>query len=145
MTRAVNTALAGAGGVLQVVNMRTDVAVAWSGSLQGTGLTLAITPSSASSKVLVIVNCNGMQSYTTSSGITYYLHRNGAQLYNIGGFYGYPNAAYGAGAQATFLDSPATTSSVTYDVRFQRTLGSGGGVVNGDSSTSFLTLMEIAG
>ena len=134
----------GAGAVLQVVSMRTSTAISWSNTEQSTGLTLAITPSSASNKILVIANNNGMQSYGTSSGISYYLYRNGVYVYNIGAYYGYPNAAYGSGPQTSFLDSPATTSSVTYDIRFQRTLGSNGGVVNGDGTNSFLTLMEIA-
>lgn len=133
-----------AGSVLQVVSMRTSTVVSWSGTEQSTGLTLAITPFFASSKVLVIANNNGMQSYNANSGISYYLYRNGSYVYNIGAYYGYPSSAYGAGGQTSFLDSPATTSSVTYDIRFQRTLGSGGGVVNGDGSNSFLTLLEIA-
>jgi hypothetical protein len=133
-----------AGCVLQVVSMNTNTPVSWSNTEQSTGLTLAITPSSASNKILVIVNNNGMQSYSSSSGVSYYVYRGGSLVYIIGNYYGYPSSAYGAGAQASFLDSPATTSSVTYDIRFQRTIGAGGGVVNGDSSRSFLTLLEIA-
>jgi hypothetical protein len=57
MTRAVNTALAGSGGVLQVVNVTTSTGVAFSNAFANlSGFSISITPSSASSKILYIVS-----------------------------------------------------------------------------------------
>jgi hypothetical protein len=138
-----NPILQQTGSVLQVVNMRTSTVISFSNTEQSTGLTASITPSSASNKILVIANNNGLQSYA-GSGVSFYLYRGATFIYNFGSYYGYPSGYYGSGAQVTYLDSPATTSSVTYNVNFQRTIGGTGGVVNGDGSNSFLTLLEIA-
>jgi len=143
LTGTLPDANAPSGSVIQVVSMRTSTAISWSNTEQSTGLSASITPSSASNKILVIANNNGFQSYT-GSGISYNIYRGATLIYMFAQYYGYPAGFYGAGGQASYLDSPATTSSVTYDIRFQRSIGSGGGVVNGDGSNSFLTLLEIA-
>ena len=44
-----------------------------------------------------------------------------------------------------FLDSPSTTSSITYKTQFRNYSGTGTAYVNIDGSTAQITLLEIAG
>ena len=154
ITSVANTAIVGriataqqpTGAVLKIVNMNYSTAVGMgTGAWIDTGLTLSITPSSTSSKIIVIANVGGLQTYNSSTGYNFQLVRDGTGIIGFGAFYGYPTSMYTVGGQLTYLDSPATTSSITYKVQHQRAFASGSGVVNGDGSTSFFTLMEIAG
>jgi hypothetical protein len=115
------------------------------GSWIDTGLTLSITPSSSSSKILIIANVGGLQTYSSSTGANFQLLRNSTAIVGFGTFYGYPVSMYIPGGSLTYLDSPATTSAITYKTQHQRAFASGSGVVNGDGSPSFITLLEIAG
>lgn len=136
----------GAGTVLQVLNtyFGTPQGIG-SGSWIDTGLSLTITPSSTNSKILIIANVNGLQTYSASTGVGFQIAKNGTSLIQFGIYFGYPVSMYIPGGQMMYLDSPATTSAITYKVQHQRQLGTGSGVVNGDNSNSFFTLMEIAG
>ena len=146
LTGSVPASAMPAGSVLQVKNTTTSTPVSiGAGAYIDTGLSLTITPTSASNKVLVIVNINGLQTYTSATGVGFYINRNGSQISNFGIYIGYPVSMYITGGQAVYLDSPNTTSAITYNIQHTRQLGaSGTGVVNGDGSTSFLTVMEIA-
>ena len=117
---------AGGGKVLQVVqDTDTSGFSTASTTFQDTGLSVTITPSSASSKVLITVA--GINAYVSHSGSqtsasgAFRLVRTSTQLQytNIGAlsvasssgplYYGNPNFGY--------LDSPATTSATTYKVQ----------------------------
>jgi hypothetical protein len=140
------------GAVIQVVNATTSTQVSAStGTLADTGLTATITPTSATSRILVIVSLAGI--YKTggvgSSRIKFKLVRNStdivdsdANMWLIGSTVDFRNSGY----SITSLDSPATTSATTYKVQFQ---GIDGGTVkvqtDGNSGPSVMTLMEIAG
>ena len=123
-----------------------------------TGLTVNITPTSASNKILVIANVNHVGATSTgATGIR--LVRNSTAVGvgatagsrpSISGAYNY--GAYGVTLSAdalTFLDSPATTSSTTYKIQ---TSVAGGGTMyinrsnNGAyGATCSITIMEISG
>lgn len=149
MTRAVNTAAVGIGGVIQVVtaNIRTYPSTT-STSYVTTGLSATITPTSSTSKILVTANINGCTGGTTTAPMLS-IFKNGVDSFSISGIAGY-NGSFGAAA-ATWLDSPATTSAITYEIYFKR-VGAGTATVYinnyvvalGDT-VSTLTLMEIAG
>lgn len=160
MTRAVNTALAGSGGVLQVVqSIKTDNFSSSSTSfIDVSGLSVSITPTSSSSKILIIadISVGGANSnyviiqfvrnitpiYIGTDVKTYVATRNW-----------YPNSAADnasmASLSAVFLDSPATISSTTYKVQFRVTGGTGGinrrTSLDDTSMASSITVMEIAG
>jgi hypothetical protein len=160
MTRAVNTALAGSGGVLQVVqSIKTDNFSSSSTSfIDVSGLSVSITPTSSSSKILIIadISVGGANSnyviiqfvrnitpiYIGTDVKTYVATRNW-----------YPNSSADNASMASlsgvFLDSPATTSATTYKVQFRVTGGTGGinRRTSGDdtSMASSITVMEIAG
>lgn len=140
----------GAGTVLQVVNSAYSTSTGTtSTSLSDTGLTATITPKFATSKILVLVEQNGVYKTTgAAQGGELYLLRNGSSLIKMAGrFAGDSGTSFDlsiGGVSASYLDSPATTSAVTYKTQFL-TNNSGAAVyVQVYSSTSTITLMEIA-
>jgi hypothetical protein len=138
---------AGTGGkVLQVVQgTNTTATTTTSGSFVTTNITASITPSSTSSKIFVIANF--FSSVPTGAEGIYTIFRNSTNLVSTG-----DNALgqnYAAGGRVDYmsclsiLDSPNTTSSTTYSVRFLAQ--SGTLTTTGENTTSVINLMEIAG
>lgn len=140
-----------AGSVLQVLNAQNSTTVILPNNQTfSTGVSLAITPSSTSSKIL----CIGMGAGDIATGnyraLFFRLTRGGSQIfYNQYHLYDGPNTNHNIATQPmVFLDSPATTSAVTYAVEGRHQSGSGfSGTYNGainQYNISTLTLMEIA-
>jgi len=143
----------GAGKVLQVVYGSTSTRVNSATNVdQSTGLSASITPSSASSKVLVLVNQVGCRTDGTERRLDLKLKRNSTFLLNFA-----RNAAFNTNGgsvnvgscSTSFLDSPNTTSSVTYQTDFMSDDNNGTVTVQddgaGSEATSTIVLMEIAG
>ena len=147
---AITSAALPAGSVLQVkqaVVHGTQQATTSTSFIDATGLTVDITPTSASSKILVMAHIEagmGASSYNTTN--RYRIVRNGTQIalqsarhYDYGG-----TGVYGAQPIAlTILDAPATTSSVTYKVQLQFLNGSNA-FINSENGSSSITVMEIS-
>tara|TARA_R110000822_G_scaffold308577_2_gene436690 strand:+ start:445 stop:936 length:492 start_codon:yes stop_codon:yes gene_type:complete len=142
-----------AGHVIQVVQGSTNTAVTNStASAVNTGLSATITPTSAASKILVVVHQNGMEKTSDSSandlGIN--LYRNDANISLISAYTGYTATSltlYLPTISISYLDAPATTSPLTYKTMFRNPDGGGGGgtvKLQVASDTSTITLMEIA-
>jgi hypothetical protein len=152
------------GSVLQVVNaIKTDTSSTSSTSYSDiSGLSVSITPTSSSSKILVLVNVDGsndngglaIQLVRNSTAIAIGTAASGNQLnLTLANYYNNtdPNSHRSSGI--TFLDSPATTSATTYKLQF-RIGTSGNGYVNRSSgadnaaynmyAVSTITVMEIA-
>ena len=137
---------AGVGKVLQVVSAftTTNTSTTSSSYVAVTNLTASITPSSASSKILVLVNMNlyGTAS-ATEAAVTIY--RGGADLTAGAGF----ADAYTGSTELImqtpmmYLDSPSSTSSLTYAVYIKRTQGAGTLQTSLRGTTNTITLMEI--
>lgn len=149
MTRAVNTALAGSGGVLQVVAAADETRVNTnSTSFVQLGTFATITPTSASSKILIIA-CTNCYTNNNVGHLAYYtVYRNSTNLGNATEGFGWlGNAeAVGGSVHISFLDSPATTSATTY--RLYGRSGNSASTVefSGSSGVSHsIVLMEIAG
>ena len=144
-------ATAGFGKVLQVVQTVFTGAKSTSSTslVDVSGASVSITPSSTSSKVLVLVNANDSQKGNDSavSG-TMALLRGSTQLIQLGGQIGYTGAAnYNnvGTVSAIYLDSPATTSATTYKLQFSTNSGNTF-YINANSNTdSMITAVEIAG
>jgi hypothetical protein len=133
-----------AGSVLQVVTGSYAVGVnTTSTSYVDTGLTATITPTSATSKILVIVSQSGLATGTSASGVNSCLVRNSTQLIEFASYYMYSTTGSPVGASATYLDSPSTTSATTYKTQYKRGTGSGNVYANDNNTTSTITLMEI--
>jgi hypothetical protein len=145
------------GNVLQVVQASTTTRVQITNSTYtDTNLTASITPSSSSSKILVLISQN-IGTYNSSNAGTagnLRIVRDSTTVFtsenviSIVAALGFASEVRVAGQYAfNYLDSPATTSSVTY--KTQANLSSGGGRVepqsNNGTSNSTIILMEIAG
>lgn len=157
----------GAGGVLQVVNVHKSDTFSYSSSYPTwgdvTGLSATITPTSASSKILVLTN---VSLGNNSAIFSYYRVLRDSTPIDIGDADGaralvtamvYQNHNDGQihKETSTYLDSPATTSAVTYKVQAVGATGStvyinrsarDGAYTQYDTrQASSLILMEIAG
>ena len=139
-----------AGSVLQVVNATlTSAASTTSSTFQNTSLTASITPSSTSSKILIIASASMYTSNSATQGAAT-VFRGNASGTNLGhSVYGFGAAQSGAGTvknnvAVNYLDSPATASSQTYTVCIASTDNSNTINININGETSTLTLMEIA-
>ena len=136
------------GRILQVVNTTgTTQRSTNNTSFTGPGYSVAITPSSTSSKILIMFSSMGYAD-TTAQGSIYTLYRNAVNLgdgtvgqfmfRNSGG-----NLEYGLSAQV--FDSPSSNSEITYGI-YQK--AEGGGAISYFSRSgapTYLTAMEIAG
>jgi hypothetical protein len=149
-------AAAGGGKVLQVVQavISTQTVVA-STSMTNTNLTATITPSSATSKILVLVSQSyAVERSTNTQGHRLELYRDATSVFLSGAS---TSASGGISLGATtsvvlyglasfnYLDSPATTSAITYKTqgRVDTTANSGQVTYQIDSAKSTITLIEI--
>lgn len=144
---------AGGGKVLQVVFASYNTqASSTSATFADTGLTASITPSASTSKVLVLVSQNGtykLSGADTSIGLK--LFRGATDLLRIEdiALYTGDTGVNSVGSiSATYLDSPASTSSLTYKTQFNNTQGTGtvrvqATIGGGNNPYSTITLMEI--
>ena len=146
-----------AGSVLQVVQGgRTTRVTHNSQTLTDVGVSATITPSSTSSKILVRLeaivsnsNAGNITLVQLLRGDTPIGSGTGATGYNVltASIFGQNYSA--TGASQSFLDSPATTSEITYKIRIAAFNGTGCLGGRGDSAVlatpTRLTLMEIAG
>jgi hypothetical protein len=142
-------ATAGGGGkVLQVVYASTSTtATTGSTTYVDTNLTASITPTSATSKILVLVSQNGVQKPNTSnnSGVGLRLLRGASSIATIGVYFGFTGTSiYNLqSVSASYLDSPATTSATTYKTQFNSSDNNAGAAVQDNSCLSTITLLEI--
>lgn len=157
-----------AGSVLQVVSTtKTDTFSTTSSSfVTVTGLTASITPSSSSSKILVIAqvviggNDNGTQGIAkiTRGGTDIYIGDAGASSQAraiTGGYINTDLKAVTISHSMVYLDSPSTTSSTTYQVELNKGINPGNtAYINRSASdsddnavrgASSITLLEVAG
>jgi hypothetical protein len=143
-------AAAGGGGkVLQVVSgtYSTSTLVS-SSSFTDTGLSLAITPTLTTSKVLVIVSQQVKVSDTGSDAAGAWQLVRGATAIVTVGSSGYEAFEVLAGQYRTvfnytYLDSPATTSATTYKTQVRRFVASNTVTAQDNSAPSQITLLEI--
>ena len=166
LTAAQMNDLRGAFRILQVVTTnKTDTFTTSSGTFVDiTGFSASITPSSASNKILVMASYSiSNDSNTTTSGALARLMRDSTAIF-VGDSAGNraPSSGY-HGNEAlyrmvthvtnTVVDSPATTSAVTYKLQLRR--GSGGNAVFNRSGEDFdgtavarlassITLLEVS-
>ncbi len=134
-----------AGSILQVIESTSSTTVTTSGGTESDLLTLSITPSSASNKVLVFINIDIQANPTsnakawvrlyrgTSSGTLIRTLKDGSEANEI--------ASLSLSGQK--LDSPNTTSAQTYTLTLAR-LSGGTNTVSTDGNPYFLQAMEVA-
>ena len=141
------------GNVIQVVSGSTSTQVnVASTTYTDTGLTASITPSSTSSKILIIISQNaGTDRDNNSGAMSMKLLRDSTNIQSqvYVGFIeaGGSSAVKNVGPWSiTHLDSPSTTSSVTYKTQgiITNTSNNGTARFQWDSGVSHITLMEIS-
>lgn len=127
------------GAVVQIKNTTKDDAFTSSSTtfVDVTGLSVSITPISASNKILVLVQYSGINNISTSQHFFQVLRDAtpigvGAAAGNrspVTGVFNQSDPAGIANRVVAFLDSPATTSATTYKIQARNT-GSGTLYVN---------------
>lgn len=160
------------GSVLQTIqevqNSWADMVCSGANLTDITGLSVSITPTSTSSKILITYTIN-VGYYTNWNGIGFVLCKGSTPITNaIGNASGrgnrHPVTTSGGGVNTfhmtnetfSFLDSPATTSATTYSVKIRDFNGDGGkaylngSAESGDASnkprgSSTITVQEIKG
>ena len=152
--------------ILQVVSTTKTDAFSTSSNtfIDVTGLSASITPSSASNKILIVVNLGAVSVTSTIYSAVFRISRGGTAVgiadaasnrvragFKVVGI----NVDHAIPAGFTFLDSPASTSSITYALQIQMQ-NSGTGCINRSGSdpdtsdayaartASTITLMEVA-
>ena len=142
------TPAGGGGKVLQVISATTATnATSSSTTLADSGLSASITPSAASSKVLILTS---QQYYKTNghsaNAIKSALLRNATQIaFMSQNMLVTDTAIYNIGTMAyNYLDSPSTTSATTYKVQFANTAAQNSvGVSSNSTELQSMILMEI--
>jgi len=103
------------GSVLQVVNATYSSTVTnATQTLIDTGLTATITPKFATSKILIIVNQNGVTADANGVGVTLSILRNASLLEIFFNYAAYSALSTDTSVSKSYLDTPATTSATTY-------------------------------
>jgi len=161
------------GSVLQVVSTtKTNTfaaTIAPGGNALVTGLSATITPTSSSSKILVLTSVNGAYSASGVEGSLSIAIDRGGTLVGVGDAAGSRNRVSGANrvfssdtqnivnVSSSVLDTPSTTSATTYQIRVYNSYTSATPIVRVNSNqadtdvnqtartASTITLMEIAG
>ena len=141
------TPAAGGGGkVLQVVAATYSTQTTSSSSTYAdTGLTATITPTSATSKILVLLTQNGVRK-DNNNDVGIRLFRGASNIAQVSASAADTNstARNEVGTVAiSYLDSPATTSATTYKTQFATSGNSGTIYVQVSSATSSIVLLEI--
>ena len=155
----VRDAVMPAGAVLQVVSdTLTTAASTNSTTYSDTGLSVSITPISSSSKFVIMSNL-GVLSTGLNNAILLRLLRDSTEINSGTGGSTYNSHIYGWQGDQTelysysnhFVDSPSTSSAITYKLQFRMTGTTDTGYINRRAydavagAASSLTVMEIAG
>ena len=135
------------GKVIQVVSAtRTGAVTSSSSTYANTGLSASITPTSTTSKVLVLVTHNGCAKNTGDTALDIRLLRNGST--EIGSAVENGNTAstarnYFGSVTLMVMDSPSSTSALTYATQLRSTQNISGVTVD-QGSNSTIVLVEVA-
>ena len=136
-----------AGKVLQVVSGTTSTTVTnTANSYIDTGLTASITPSSSSNKILVVVQQGiGKTAHNTWADVILLRDSTQIGIFASVSFNAVAQSNYIGTTGCSFLDTPSSTSSLTYKLQFRNVAAAGTVYASVDSGLSSITLMEIAG
>jgi hypothetical protein len=139
---------------LQVVSTSDNTLKQVSNATEYTEIATAITPSSASSKILIMVSF-GLVSNSTNADSAFRIKRNSTAIQQGSGgtvninqsFFMAEGSSEGSGYTIQLVDSPATTSAITYKVELLANTGTINinrrGLDTYYAASSSMTLMEI--
>ena len=148
-----------AGHVVQCVeNSHSNWNALSSASYVYANVGVSITPKFSTSKIQVLININGIYASTAGNAVFFQLYRDiggggYSSINNLGGISGNTQANDHGPTDSTLacsvLDSPSTTSAITYRVYARISGGGDGGICNYTESTNGVTrssavAMEVA-
>lgn len=153
LTGTINSSRIPSGTIIQVVSAtKTSTASTASSTYADiSGLSVSITPTKTTSKIVAYytINC----SHNVNTGIWVELRRDSTSLSTNWGYYGQPGNFTYSGFPMTlvYLDSPSSTSSLTYSLRWRSDVNGFTSYLNRSENggqtgfTSTITVMEVAG
>jgi hypothetical protein len=142
----------GGGKVLQVVvsaNATTFQSIKTASATDVTGMSVSITPSSATSKILIMGMLNGINNQSTGTNAEVVeldlVDGSNVKIFRTNAGQCLPYAYPQMNVPFTYLHSPATTSALTYKLRVTNNTSNYGIYVNNGNSdlTSSMVAMEI--
>jgi len=140
------------GSVLQVIqDTHSAEQNTTSTSFIDASLSATITPSSASNKILVLVEITGVgkMGASNNSGVSLKLVRNNSNVNTFADRAGYNatgNSYNWIGSIGhNYLDTPNSTSALTYKIQYRSKIDGSTARINDNNNVSSLILMEIAG
>ena len=132
------------GGLLQFKQtLDTSNLTTTNTSFTDSGISISITPSSTSSKIFLMFNCLHFNN-SGSPELTFYRSIGGGSYSNIDNVMSRMNADSNYDPNQTIfkLDSPSTTSAITYKV-YHRVNTGGTSTISGSTATSVMIAQEI--
>ena len=132
------------GKVLQVIEASDGTARTTTSTSYVTSsntLSVTITPSSASNKVLIFANIT--YSYNGTGRVDYTVFRGATNLAPVNSFTANHSGGIEMPVSFMYLDSPSSTSALTYQVYFK--VSSATGYMNATNNLSTIHCLEIAG
>ena len=139
------------GKILQVKQGTTTTQVENSFSSETSlGLSVSITPSSSSNKILIFLEAGGCGSRNTDTWWKLTLNRDTTDIINVASYIGNSaNSGEEMYPSGVYLDSPSSTSSISYNLTGTRTSGSGNcyflhNASSPNITTATITVMEIS-
>jgi hypothetical protein len=145
---AIDATLSGFLNVKQVISASTVTSTSSSvNTLADTTLTATITPSSTSSKILVIVNQADVakSSVNAANAVTLTLLRGATSLVQFATslLYSNTNVELRGATGTVWLDSPNTTAATTYKTQFSNNINGGSVSVQTGGARSTILLVEL--
>ena len=133
------------GKVLQVKQTVIDTQQTYGTSGENEVMNVSITPSASTSKVLVCCNMATCFTNTVTTEIQLIIYRDSTEITGLVRYLRTTSTNDRAQPSGMFLDSPNSTSSITYRLKAMRVAGSDGYVINATNgqAKSSLTVMEI--
>ena len=137
----------GLGKIAQVQYTKTSTATTTNSTslVDATNLTLNITPTAATSKILCIANCSQLLANAADlSAITVAIIRGTTNIYDtINHLYQTNDDQINGNLTLQVVDEPDTTSATTYKVQIRNRESNNVVINNGGDGNSSITLMEI--
>jgi hypothetical protein len=136
------------GSVVQMQSGFTQTEVGTTSSARvDTGINATITPRFSTSTILIQAQIATRRATGSNAGIGFDIRRNGTVVLNQGTnyyLYNNPDTSAGLGAPLFYVDSPASTSALTYRIFFGSWSGTTVEVQDDGQFRSYIILWEIA-
>ena len=134
------------GKVLQVLQTVITAQQNYGTGAENEIMNVSITPSASTSKVLVCCNMASCFTNSVTTEIRLLIYRDSTEITGLLRYFRTTDTNDRGQPSGMFLDSPNSTSSITYRLKAMRVAGSDGYVINASNgqAKSSLTVMEIA-